>query len=82
MNTVLLLGTTVPGMAPNLRALGGSWDAGASGWRVPADRAAEAATYIVPAKRAGGRRDVKRGRRVVVHAGGDYYSSGRYDSES
>lgn len=39
--TVLVTGNTYP-VKDQIKALGGRWDAAAKGWRVPADRAAEA----------------------------------------
>lgn len=46
MTTVLITGNTYP-VKDALRALGGTWDAAAKGWRVPADKA-DAARKLLP----------------------------------
>ena len=49
--TVLITGNTYP-VKDQLRALGGRWDPGTKGWRVPAAKAAEARALVgVPARR-------------------------------
>lgn len=47
--TVLITGNTFP-VKDQLKALGGRWDAGAKGWRVPADKAVEAQELAGPKK--------------------------------
>lgn len=54
MERELITGNTYPVRA-ELRALGGEWDKGAQGWRVPADKAAAARELVARAPR-GGRR--------------------------
>jgi hypothetical protein len=43
--TTLISGDTYP-VKEQLKAMGGRWDADARGWRVPADRAAEAQALV------------------------------------
>jgi hypothetical protein len=51
---VLITGNTYP-VKDALRAMGGRWDAGVKGWRVPAEREAEARALLpAPAPRARG----------------------------
>lgn len=50
MNSVLITGNTFP-VKDQLRALGGRWDAGAKGWKVPADKADQARTIVSGAPR-------------------------------
>ena len=44
-NTVLIVGNTYP-VKDQLKTLGGRWDAGARGWRVPEERATEAQALV------------------------------------
>lgn len=50
-NTTLIVGNTYP-VKDALRAMGGRWDAGAKGWRVPSERAAEAQALVAGAPRS------------------------------
>lgn len=45
MSTVLITGNTFP-VKEEIKALGGRWDPAAKGWRVPADKAAEAQALV------------------------------------
>ena len=45
MTTILITGNTYP-VRDQIRALGGTWDAAAKGWRVPADKADEARKLV------------------------------------
>jgi len=47
-NTVLITGNTYP-VKDSIKALGGRWDAAAKGWRVPADKAAQAQSLVAGA---------------------------------
>ena len=54
MHNILIKGNTYP-VRDQLRAMGGTWDATARGWRIPADRADEAralADWPRPSNRA------------------------------
>jgi hypothetical protein len=55
--TELITGNTFP-VKGELRAMGGTWDARAKGWRVPAERASEARELVagVPRERPAPRR--------------------------
>jgi hypothetical protein len=56
-DTVLITGNTYP-VKESIKGLGGRWDSVAYGWRVPADRAAEARAIVDaagPGKGARGR---------------------------
>jgi len=45
MTTELITGNTYP-VKDAIKALGGRWDSAAKGWRVPADRAADARALV------------------------------------
>lgn len=47
-SAVLITGNTYP-VREQLKALGGQWDAGAKGWRVPAARVTEARALVAGA---------------------------------
>jgi hypothetical protein len=55
-DTKLVTGNTYP-VKDQLRAMGGTWDAHAKGWRVPADRYEDARAIVLtrPARRTGSR---------------------------
>lgn len=83
-STVLITGDTYP-VKDQLRALGGKWEAGVRGWRVPADKAAEARKLVADAAyartkdapSASGKRDA-----VALVAGGARHSSCRSNQKS
>jgi hypothetical protein len=78
--TTLITGNTYP-VKDQIRALGGSWDAAARGWRVPADRAEEARAIVASAP--AGRSSNRRGRSRYVSnytrfaSGAEYYVNKR-----
>lgn len=57
--TVLVTGNTYP-VKDALRSLGGRWDPDAKGWRVPADRAAQAQALVTSAPKSAPRRSSRR----------------------
>lgn len=50
-SSVLIAGNTFP-VKEQLKSMGGRWDAVAKGWRVPADKAAEARKLVAGAPRS------------------------------
>ena len=50
-NTTLVTGNTYP-VKDAIKALGGRWDAVAKGWRVPADKAAQAQALVAGAPKS------------------------------
>lgn len=51
MQTVLVTGNTYP-VKDSIKALGGRWDADAKGWRVPADKVAQAQALVAGAPKS------------------------------
>ena len=60
--TVLITGNTYP-VKDTLRSLGGHWDPGAKGWRVPADKAEQALALVASAPKSSTRSSAPRRRR-------------------
>jgi len=93
--TVLVTGNTYP-VKDAIKALGGRWDSNAKGWRVPADKAAQAQALVAGAPKAAprkagtsrsnggsvGRMYQRRYGWDGVRGSSSYYSSGMYDEES
>lgn len=50
MSAILITGNTYP-VKDAIKAMGGRWDAAAKGWRVPADKAAQAQGLVASAPR-------------------------------
>lgn len=75
MTTALITGNTYP-VRDQLRALGGTWDAAAKGWRVPADKADAARRLVSGSARTNVRPSIRRGglcTRCGDECGGDAY---------
>jgi hypothetical protein len=62
MTTVLITGNTYP-VKDQIKALGGKWDKDAKGWRVPADKEAEAKALVANATSAPAQSRQSSGRR-------------------
>lgn len=75
---VLVAGNTYP-VRGALKDLGGVWDKSAKGWRVPADRAAEALALVTGAgrgsRRSGGARRVYGSRYTRFEGGAEVYTN-------
>lgn len=59
-STVLVTGNTYP-VKDSIKALGGRWDAANKGWRVPADKAAQAQALVSGAPKSAPRAGAGRG---------------------
>jgi len=76
-NTVLVTGNTYP-VKDSIKALGGRWDAAAKGWRVPADKAAQAQALVAGAPKSAPRAaSASSYRRAPMGSGHGYATSMR-----
>jgi hypothetical protein len=79
-DTILVQGNTYP-CRDQLKAMGARWDATAKGWRVPAERAAEAKEIVEAAEQAEERKPCWECGRLTTRRecranGGDWWDDG------
>jgi len=74
--TELITGNTYP-VKDALRAMGGTWDSRAKGWRVPAEKAAEARELVAGAPKAARRPSRYRSTFTRFAGGAEVYTNSR-----